>query len=129
MQEKTLTQYGFPRRTRFLGDALTGEVVNRGKNFQPLELEFLQTKPGNQSRGRAGNAAPGPTASDPVAKVRKVVDAIDEVQSDTAEELADVKIERHETVMLAFLPFRIAGIDEGGAVVRRVIRMAPREPR
>src|SRR5215510_7320000 len=110
----------------FLGDSLTSEVIHSGNDFNPLKTKLFEAKSRRQPRGASGESAAGRAGPHPVTEVRKLMHAIDEIQTDAAYKYAGGLFENGEAVPFITLRCAVSRSDEFPTFVDRILFMTPR---
>ena len=112
----------------FLGNALAGCIADGSDNLQTRKPEVFESELGDKTCGGSGYALAGAACSDPVAKVREVVRAIDVIECTPAEHTAVGSVEYDEVVLLPVRPRRRSGLKPRLAVRHGVVGRTPRSP-
>ena len=112
----------------FLGDAMAGEVAHRDDNFEANQLGVRERPVSNVAHRRSCHPSAPRTRSNPVTKIRALVDPIDLIQP-TAPEIAPIRRRDGEFEGRAGVKRGNLNLQPRTRVVDRIPRVTPRHPR
>lgn len=85
MHKNASPQHAFFVRAGFLGNSLTGEVLDIDHNLQTFQLGLLESEARRQANRRGGHAFAGLWGAHPVAEIGETVGRVKMVQAHTTE--------------------------------------------
>jgi hypothetical protein len=114
---------------RLLGDATARGIVHLRHDLDAREAQRAESPSRKQANAIGREAPPRAARPDPVAEIRKVLDAVELVDADAAERFTRFRIEKAE-VAIAVLggPITLAERDPLFGVLERVAGVAPAHP-
>ena len=104
-----MAQEALACRARFLGHALTAGIAHGSDDFKALQFQFLEAELRTQPRGGQRYSAARAAGPYPVAQIGEVVNRIDLIDADRAQELSGRFIVSDEVVSGVLLPVRDRG--------------------
>src|SRR5438067_13668337 len=98
INRQALPQNAFADGAGPFSDALAGDVIDSGDNFYAVQTKLVKAKArGEHGRSRS-YAATGGTGTYPVSKIRELMNSIDEVDADAAQESSGRMIKDREAI-------------------------------
>src|SRR5438874_10268644 len=98
IDRQTVAQDSFTDGAGPFSDALAGDVIDSGDNFYAVQTKLLKAKTRSEPGRSGGYTATGGTGAHPVTKIRELMNSIDEVDADAAQESSGRLIKDCEAV-------------------------------
>lgn len=101
--QNPLAQDTFANGAGSFGHTLASKVWNSRENLNPVQAELAETELGGQPGRARRNSFPRFTAAHPITKIADLMDSVDKIQADSAQESLFVFVEHGEAVPLIAL--------------------------
>ena len=101
--QESLAQDAFANGAGSFGHTLASQVWNGRENLNPVQAELLETELGGKPRRARCNSFPRFAAAHPIPQIGNLMDPVDEIQADAAQESLFVFVEYGEAVPLIAL--------------------------
>jgi len=117
INRQTVAQDSFTDGAGPFSHALAGDVIDSGDNFYAVQTKLCKAKARGELGRSRGYAATGSTGAHPVTKISELMNSIDEVDADAAQESSGRLIKDCEAVPFVALRKDIARGDKIAALL------------
>src|ERR1041384_376134 len=117
IDRQALAQDAFTDGAGAFGNALAGDVIDRGDNFYAVQTKLFKAKARGEPGRSRGDAATGGAGAHPITKICELMNSIDEVDADAAQESSGRLIEDCEAIPFVALRTNIPRSDKVAALL------------